>query len=57
MPFLDDPDQILENAYTNYKLIINDRSRGVHNPGYVKKLLEDSIQSVKQHYRRSPITR
>ena len=57
VPFLDDPDQILENAYTNYKLIVNDRSRGVHNPGYVKKLLEDSIQSVKQHYRRSPITR
>ena len=48
VPFLDDPDQVLENAYTNYKLIINDRSNGVHNPGYVKKLLQDSINSVKQ---------
>ncbi len=48
VPFLNDPDKVLENAYTNYKLFINDRSYGVHNPGYTKKLLQDSIDSVKQ---------
>jgi hypothetical protein len=46
VPFLDDPDEILENAYTNYKLFVNDRSYGIHNPGYTKKLLQDSIDSV-----------
>ncbi len=54
VPFMDDPDQVLENAYTNYKLVVNDRSKGVHNPGYVKKLLQDSIQSIKNDYRPSP---
>jgi len=48
VPFLDDPDETLENAYTNYKLFVNDRSYGIHNPGYTKKLLQDSIDSVKQ---------
>ena len=48
VPFLDDPDEILENAYTNYKLFVNDRSYGIHNPGYTRKLLQDSIDSVKQ---------
>ena len=57
VPFLNDPDQILENAYTNYKLIVNDRSKGVHNPGYVKKLLQDSIQSIKNDYRSAPFAR
>ena len=46
VPFIDDPEGILENAYTNYKLILNDRSWGIHNPGYVKKLLQDSISSI-----------
>jgi hypothetical protein len=50
VPFLNDPENILENAYTNYKLIINDRSRGVHNPGYVRKLLQDSIDSIHNNY-------
>ena len=50
VPFLDDPDNILENAYTNYKLIMNDRSSGIHNPGYIKKLLEDSIHSIQNNY-------
>ena len=50
LPFLDDPENILEHAYTNYKLIVNDRSRGIHNPGYIKKLLQDSIASVKRDY-------
>ncbi len=50
VPFRDDPDNILENAYTNYKLIANDRSRGIHNPGYIKKLLQDSIDSINDQY-------
>jgi uncharacterized protein CbrC (UPF0167 family) len=49
LPFLDDPDKILENAYTNYKLFVNDRSYGIHNPGYTKKLLQDSIASVQTY--------
>ncbi len=46
VPFLDDFNNVLENAYTNYKLVLNDRSWGIHNPGYVVKLLQDSISSV-----------
>lgn len=53
LPFLDDPDNILENAYTNYKLMVNDRSYGIHNPGYTKQLLEDSIQSIQNNYQPS----
>ena len=53
VPFLDDPDNILENAYTNYKLIVNDRSKGIHNPGYIKKLLQDSIDSINNDYQPS----
>ena len=48
--FLDDPNFILDNAYTNYKLIANDRSRGIHNPAYIKKLLQDSINSINNDY-------
>jgi len=51
IPFLDDPENVLENAYTNYKLIINDRSRGIHNPGYIIKLLQDSINSIQNDYK------
>jgi hypothetical protein len=46
VPFLDDPDDALEHAYTNYKLILNDRSWGIRNPGYINKLLLDSIDSI-----------
>lgn len=46
VPFLNDPDGALEHAYTNYKLILNDRSWGIHNPGYINKLLQDSITSI-----------
>jgi hypothetical protein len=49
VPFLDDPDKTLEHAYTNYKLFVNDRSYGIHNPGYTKKLLQDSIDSVQTY--------
>ncbi|MHB0885613.1 MAG: carboxypeptidase regulatory-like domain-containing protein [Bacillota bacterium] len=53
LPFKDDPDLVLERAYTNYKLIKNDRSWGVHNPSYVLQLLDDSIKHVKEDYRPS----
>jgi predicted CXXCH cytochrome family protein len=49
LPFDDDPQLHLENAYTNYKLVRNDRSWGIHNPEYVKKLLEDSIAAVEAY--------
>jgi predicted CXXCH cytochrome family protein len=49
LPFDDDPELVLESAYTNYKLIKNDRSWGVHNPPYVRKLLEDSIAAVESY--------
>jgi predicted CXXCH cytochrome family protein len=51
LPFENDSELILENAYTNYKLIGNDRSWGIHNPGYVRKLLTDSIQSLQRGQR------
>ena len=46
MPFDDDPHGVLERAYTNYKLVGNDRSWGVHNPTYVLRLLDDAIASL-----------
>ena len=46
LPFDDDPTLVLENAYTNYKLVANDRSWGIHNYQYTKLLLEDSIRSL-----------
>jgi predicted CXXCH cytochrome family protein len=46
MPFDDDPSLVLENAYTNYKLIGNDRSWGVHNPAYIRQLLLDALLSL-----------
>ncbi len=49
VPFEDDPALVLENAYTNYKLIKNDRSWGIHNPQYVRKLLADSIAAVEAY--------
>ncbi len=54
VPFDDDPDKVLERAYTNYKLILHDRSYGIHNPGYVKALLNDSIDSVEDYQPSSP---
>ena len=49
VPFNDDPGLALENAYTNYKLVKNDRSWGIHNPQYVSKLLADSITAVEDY--------
>ena len=47
LPFIDDADrQTLENAYLNYKLILHDRSFGIHNPGYAERLIQDSIDAI-----------
>lgn len=47
LPFIDAADsQTLENAYLNYKLILHDRSFGIHNPGYAERLLQDSIDAI-----------
>lgn len=46
LPFDDDPELVLENAYTNYKLVGNDRSWGIHNYRYTRQLLEDSLRSL-----------
>jgi predicted CXXCH cytochrome family protein len=47
LPFIHDTaDQILDKAYLNYKLILHDRSFGIHNPGYIERLLDDSIDAV-----------
>jgi hypothetical protein len=47
LPFISDTEtKTLENAYLNYKLILHDRSFGVHNPGYIERLLDDSIAAI-----------
>lgn len=47
LPFIkEDDEETLQHAYLNYGLILNDRSFGVHNPGYIKRLLDDSIAAV-----------
>lgn len=46
LPFDHDPELVLENAYTNYKLVGNDRSWGVHNYRYTRQLLVDSLRSL-----------
>jgi hypothetical protein len=47
LPFINETEtNTLENAYLNYKLILHDRSFGVHNPGYIERLLDDSIAAL-----------
>ncbi len=47
LPFINDTDdEVLGKAYLNYKLILHDRSFGIHNPGYIERLLDDSIEAV-----------
>ncbi len=47
LPFIDGAiAQTLENAYLNYRLILHDRSFGIHNPGYIERLLNDSIAEI-----------
>ncbi|MFC1591925.1 carboxypeptidase regulatory-like domain-containing protein [Thermodesulfobacteriota bacterium] len=49
LPFINDSaDRVLDKAYTNYKLVANDRSLGVHNPGYIERLVDDSIAAVQR---------
>lgn len=51
-PFDHDPDLILGKAYENYLLVERDKSLGVHNPPYVLQLLQSSLESVRNEYRR-----
>jgi predicted CXXCH cytochrome family protein len=45
-PFRNDPDGRLEQAFQNYRLFLNDRSLGVHNPAYTRQMLQDSIKHI-----------
>lgn len=45
-PFRNDPDGSLEQAFQNYRLFLNDKSSGVHNPPYTRQLLQDSIRHI-----------
>lgn len=42
-------ERTLEKAYLNYKLILHDRSFGIHNPGYIERLLDDTIAAVEPY--------
>ena len=54
LPFInEDDEETLKHAYLNYSLILNDRSFGVHNPGYIKRLLDDSIGVVENFKKKS----
>ncbi len=33
-------------AYLNYNTVVEDRSKGIHNPGYIKALLDNSIAAM-----------
>jgi predicted CXXCH cytochrome family protein len=47
LPFINETaDEILNNAFKNYSLILHDRSFGIHNPSYIERLLDDSINAV-----------
>lgn len=46
LPFFDDPELELEHAYRNYKLVGRDKSFGVHNPGYIRQLLLDTLKQL-----------
>ncbi|MBS4030832.1 MAG: cytochrome c3 family protein [Clostridiales bacterium] len=50
LPFDNDPDLILENAYENYKLFDRDKSLGVHNSPFVLQLLRDTLEDIKNNY-------
>lgn len=48
LPFINETaDEVLNKAYKNYSLILHDRSFGIHNPQYIKRLLDESIAAVK----------
>lgn len=46
LPFENDPDHILANAYEVYKQIDRDKSLGVHNPGFALQVLRDALESI-----------
>lgn len=47
LPFIEETKkETLNKAYINYKLVLHDRSFGIHNPGYIERLLDDSILQV-----------
>ncbi len=49
LPFIKDTaTEDLNNAYKNYSLILHDRSFGIHNPRYIERLLDDSIDAVEK---------
>lgn len=50
LPFDNDPDLILGNAYENYKLSARDKSLGVHNSPFVLQLLKETLAEVKNYY-------
>ena len=53
LPFInDDDEETLKRTYLNFSLVLNDRSFGIHNPGYIGRLLDDSIAAV-ERFRRS----
>jgi predicted CXXCH cytochrome family protein len=51
LPFDNDPDQILGNAYETYKQIDRDKSLGVHNPPYTLQILRDALETVESEYK------
>ncbi len=47
LPFIEEStDEVLKHAYLNFSLVLNDRSFGIHNPGYMERLLDDSIAAI-----------
>lgn len=48
LPFDDDPDLILGNAYEAYKQIDRDKSLGVHNAPFALEVLRESLDAVEQ---------
>ncbi|MCP4198919.1 MAG: hypothetical protein GY762_17385, partial [Proteobacteria bacterium] len=47
LPFMNESEEVIvDKAYLNYKLILHDRSFGIHNPDYIERLLDDSIAAV-----------
>ncbi len=47
LPFIEETsDEVLKHAYANFSLVLNDRSFGIHNPDYLKRLLDDSLAAM-----------
>lgn len=51
LPFDNDPDLVLSNAYETYKQIDRDKSLGVHNAPYALQVLRDALESIKTQYK------